>query len=733
MAHPPTRPPAPKRRPFTNGTPAPVGTPRRVGTPAGPSPHGAAVYTPGSYRHEGYGGVAELDDYATGGVVPGPRGKPQLAVVHGGEQITPVNQSAPDREENGRRGKIYQAILAHIGRGARLGPEDMLQLVEIGQVDPNHIMSLVNEWFEYVEDEGLSDSEARSLEETTFFGVPITVGEDDFTFGSTKYNERVRGYVDGTWPGPKEENVLLIYRTSQNQSWKDTVARFKTAQGRELEAALKRTKEEKFWDQWIEAMDLSDPQSAEFAGRDGFEQAFQLWLDTTRHFRNLDKDDPAGHVPFDEFVTFVIGQSIGEGKGIPTFKVLNSMMRFEQYLKDNGLYPDLTNPIVRKNYAKWFSDIEFALKSDISALPSDLDGDERDSALSELFSTWAGQMPSPDVLATEKLTARQTFVREAMNAGFTDEEILDAVGEGSAKTDQGMLLQRAYRRANRAKSLSQEAGETQDYAGLVTAELEDVPDILAEAKAQQETFYSAAPPAPPTMPADFSPNIKGLRILNPATGNMEPATEEQQLEHFAVLAGYRDTRPSNVDPATGEYRPGKSGAVWDEATQRWNWVDPGTSAADKYKKAQAAGVSAQQLANWGPRLAEGAKKFMDEYNESARQMGLEGDEEPQYITLEQATTMVSDDASLSERYVPEQKQPTLTRAQVEQLPGSKKMIQETTSQFAGEVRAAGIDAERQAALERGKEADRLRERQKREATQRRRRRQPLTTFVGKLQ
>ena len=95
--------------------------------------------------------------------------------------------------------------------------------------------------------------------------------------------------------------------------------------------------------------------------------------------------------------------------------------------------------------------------------------------------------------------------------------------------------------------------------------------------------------------------------------------------------------------------------------------------------------------------------------------------------------MVSDDASLSERYVPEQKQPTLTRAQVEQLPGSKKMIQETTSQFAGEVRAAGIDAERQAALERGKEADRLRERQKREATQRRRRRQPLTTFVGKLQ
>jgi hypothetical protein len=53
----------------------------------------------GSFTPAGIaGGVASsltrsVIGFESGGVVPGPIGSPQLAVVHGGEQITPVNQS----------------------------------------------------------------------------------------------------------------------------------------------------------------------------------------------------------------------------------------------------------------------------------------------------------------------------------------------------------------------------------------------------------------------------------------------------------------------------------------------------------------------------------------------------------------------------------------------------------------------------------------------------------------
>ena len=379
-----------------------------------------------------------------------------------------------------------------------------------------------------------------------------------------------------------------------------------------------------------------------------------------------------------------------------------------------------------------------------------------------------------------KAPEREDVARRLLESqGFGKGAYRKALGvePGGIQEDEGVLIRRAYTDAEDAVEQAEAMGTDLTFEQALTTALGDIPELAADIQRQQQAYYSAAPPAPPTMPADFVPDYSravtdpdtgepvidpdtgrpkregGLKILDKRTGKMRPATDEERQEQWAIGMGYKDTRPSEIDPATGEYRPGKSGAVWDEATQRWNWVDPGTSAYEKYTKAQAAGVSAGKLAgSFDTRLAQGAKKFMEQYNENARLIGLDDDEEPQYITLEQATTMLTSEPGVTaappgtgggithvaarrplyEQFVAPKK-PTLARKDVEMLPGSAKMAQETTSQFAGEVRAAGIEAKRQAALERGKEADRLRERQQRERTQRRRRRQPLTTFVGKLQ
>lgn len=51
-------------------------------------------YNPFNMVAEGLVGLGAIKGYATGGVVPGPKGQAQLAMVHGGETITPPGQGA---------------------------------------------------------------------------------------------------------------------------------------------------------------------------------------------------------------------------------------------------------------------------------------------------------------------------------------------------------------------------------------------------------------------------------------------------------------------------------------------------------------------------------------------------------------------------------------------------------------------------------------------------------------
>lgn len=53
------------------------------------------------------GGGGKVESYQSGGVVPGPVGRPRLAIVHGGEQITPVSSTVNNYYQNERGGDTF--------------------------------------------------------------------------------------------------------------------------------------------------------------------------------------------------------------------------------------------------------------------------------------------------------------------------------------------------------------------------------------------------------------------------------------------------------------------------------------------------------------------------------------------------------------------------------------------------------------------------------------------------
>lgn len=60
------------------------------------------------------GGGGKVESYQSGGVVRGPLGRPQLAIVHGGEQITPVSSTVNNYYQNQRGGDTYNVYDARM-------------------------------------------------------------------------------------------------------------------------------------------------------------------------------------------------------------------------------------------------------------------------------------------------------------------------------------------------------------------------------------------------------------------------------------------------------------------------------------------------------------------------------------------------------------------------------------------------------------------------------------------
>lgn len=111
-----------------------------VGAPGGyQGETGAAGYAPGSYGDKRDTGGSYEDSfdpfknkgfpgYATGGIVPGPIGRPQMAIVHGGEQVL-----TPEQQAQGVGGVTINNLTINVGRGA--SPMAVQQSVTSGIMD----------------------------------------------------------------------------------------------------------------------------------------------------------------------------------------------------------------------------------------------------------------------------------------------------------------------------------------------------------------------------------------------------------------------------------------------------------------------------------------------------------------------------------------------------------------------------------------------------------------------
>jgi hypothetical protein len=684
MAHPPTRPPAPKRRPFTNGTPAPVGTPRRVGTPAGPSTYGAAVYTPGHYMHEGYGGVAELDDYARGGVVPGPRGKPQLAVVHGGERITPVNQSAPNREgetddEVAFRKEVYARILQSLWERTA---KDNLEVYPIDQyhelIGSGELQTAVDFFMDYFPATGLTPD---YITRTGVLRAYFPLASDSDITNLAKYRDMKKyPLLHGFYARHTNEDALAAVR----------------AEIKKAKAGVKKLKDmsdqEKLWEDYIGHANITENQRVYYDSDEVRERVIDWWIKDTMDAS--DRGDTAlGGMPFFQFLNQHIAPLVNLGKTIPTAEQRERVASFEQYLARKGLFPDLTNPTVAENWDKWMKKISGPMDSMLSTLPEGADSQDT----FDIYDQWIDQMPTPDWFSSPQLTATERFTSLARDAGFSDQAIQAALSKETPTSDEGFLLKDAYSKAANKFLIAEDMGDEPNWDDYINTELDAMPD-MDEVNRQQQAFFGSQPPQMPGIPSDFVPDysravtdpdtgepvidpdtgqpkrVGSFKVWDRKTGELREATDEEKQEHFAVLAGYRDTRLKEIDPTDAYPRTKETGEAG------------GTSAHQKWLAAQEAVPTVEDKTDYDERLSVGAQKFMDEYNARTRQ---DYDAEP--ITLEQATTMIRDELSVAagiesadpgttgrrplfDRYVPKQKQPTLTRAQVTALPGSQEMF-----------------------------------------------------------